>query len=144
MTDFQQAHSRAAAAIKLRGHLYTLEHRWNTHFRLWEQPHDADGRALDPALDARTTRLIERQRAARAAEEEADCQLSELWDRLSRQLPAADVRTEADAYARDTDRNAAGGWFDLLVAQGIFEDPGFRLTDARVVIDLMLLRRLQL
>jgi hypothetical protein len=124
-----------------------LEYRWNTRFRLWEQPHDADGRALDPALDARTTRLIERQRAARVAEEETDCQLNELWDRLSRQLPPAAVLTDADAFLRDADRAGAADLFADLIAQGIADNPDWydrERHDARLIVDDIFLRRVRL
>jgi hypothetical protein len=100
VSAFCSAYAEAVAADKLRARLYTLEYRWNTRFRLWEQSHDADGRALDPALEARTTRLMERQRAARAAEEEAGFQLSQIWDTYSRDLLPAAILTEADAFLR--------------------------------------------
>jgi hypothetical protein len=147
MTAFQQAHSRAVTAIKLRGYLYTLECRWNTRFRLWEQPHDADGRARDPALADRTACLAKRQYAARLASERADCRLGELWDHLSRQLPPAGSLTDADAYLSDTRREGAADLFADLIARGIADNPDWydrERHDARLIVDDLLLRRVRL
>jgi hypothetical protein len=152
VSAFCTAYAEAVAADKLRGRLYSLEYRWNTRFRLWEQPHDADGRALDPALEARTTRLMERQRAARAAEEEASWHLDKIWDRYSRDLPPAAILTDADAFVSDTDRDDAADLLDALITRARAggdhsTDPyayGYtrETHDARLLIDLAILRRL--
>src|SRR5438045_1660768 len=73
MTEFHLNCTNAAAADKEARRLYNLEYRWNQRFRLWEHPDDL-------GIEARARRLVERQRAARAAAEEAEWQLSQTWD----------------------------------------------------------------
>ena len=68
-------------------------------------------------------------------------------DRVSRQQPALDTLTDADVFARDTARDAAADLFDILVADGTIDDQlGFRREqmDARLIIDIVLLKRLSL
>jgi hypothetical protein len=140
MSAFGNAFTKADAAGKVARRLYNLEYRWNRRFRLWEHPDD-------PAIEARAQRLVARQRAARAAAEDAGWRLSLEWDRLSQQLPPAAIRTDADAYLSDTGREGAADLFGKLVVEGVIADPGTEFCpkrhDMRIAIDSLLLRRLR-
>jgi hypothetical protein len=80
VSPFHEAFTAATAAIKAARHVSDLEYRVNMRYRLWE-------RGEDPAVLACAVRLTERKRTTVAAAEDAEWNLSELWDRVSRDLP---------------------------------------------------------
>lgn len=80
MSPFHRAFTTATATIKAARRVSDLEYRINTRYRLWE-------RGDDPAVLACGARLTKRKRTAVAIAEDAEWYLSELWDRLSREMP---------------------------------------------------------
>jgi len=135
MTAFQRAYADQRTARASLDRVYALGYRYARRFRV--DPHQ---------IDRLETRLL----AALDTRDRADATLAALWDALSRSLHPIPIITDADGYARGTDIDAAADLLAAFLARGVVADPDALIDrtddsiDARILIDLALLRRLRL